>query len=384
MPGVVRGRPRRNPYPESVGLRVVEVFEGDIGHDAALLATALARRQIDVEVVCPPDASASFDSSGAPTFPMPVTVGLGGVAALRKVVRAEGVDVIHAHGLRAGLAASLARSGATPMVLTWLDPVPAAGPAGLAGWALARTVVAAAELTLAATPDLVAAATRLGAREVRLVPPLLPDPTPARRTPAQVRDELGFEADAPLVLSHGRLHMRSRHDVLITAAARWRERRPVPQVVIVGVGPAYRDLVAQAAVARAPVTFVGHDAPDGEGSTLPDLIRAAEIAVVTGPRARPQFAMQAAKADRALVVAAGGTVAQLLGAGAMQVPPGDVDALEAAVRGLLDDGAARSALSAAAAAEASTWPSVEGAVVQIAAAYTHLTEAARDAPGGRR
>jgi glycosyltransferase involved in cell wall biosynthesis len=94
--------------------------------------------------------------------------------------------------------------------------------------------------------------------------------------------------------------------------------------------------------------------------------------------------MQAAKADRALVVPAGGTVAQLLGAGATQVPPGDVDALEAAVRGLLDDGAARSALSAAAAAEASTWPSVEGAVDQIAAAYTHLTEAARDAPGGRR
>jgi hypothetical protein len=45
--------------------------------------------------------------------------------------------------------------------------------------------------------------------------------------------------------------------------------------------------------------------------------------------------MQAALAGRALVVPAGGTVAQLLGSGAEQVPQGDVDALDAAIQGLL-------------------------------------------------
>jgi glycosyltransferase involved in cell wall biosynthesis len=370
-----------------VGLRVVEVFEGEIGHDAVLLATGLTRRHFDVDVVCPPAAAASFDGSGARVIPMPVTAGVGGVAALRKVIRGYRVDVVHAHGLRAGLATSLARSGATPLVLTWLDPVPTAGAAGLTGWALARTVVATADLTLAATADLVATATRLGGRDVQLAPLLLPDPTPPRRTPAEVRDELGFDAGAPLLLSRGRLHTRSRHDVLIAAAARWRVRRPMPQVVIVGVGPAYRDLVAQTAVGRAPVTFVGdreHNAPDGEGATLPDLIRAADLAVVTGARARPLFAMQAARAGRALVVPAGGTVAQLLGSGAEQVPQGDVDALDAAIQGLLDDGAARAELAAAATAAARAWPGVEAAVDQIAAAYTHVTDTARDAPGGRR
>jgi glycosyltransferase involved in cell wall biosynthesis len=365
---------------------VVEVFEGEISHDAHLLAAGMARRDFDVEVVCPPDAVAAFDGGVSRVIPMVVTTGVGGVAALRKVLRGAGVDLVHAHGLRAGLAASLARSGSTPLVLTWLDPGPATGASGLAGWALARTVVATADLTLATTPDLVAAAGRLGARDVRLAPPLLPDPAPARRTPAEVREELGFDPDAPVLLSHGRLHTRSRHDVMIAAAARWRDLRPVPQVIIAGVGPAYRDLVAQAAVARAPVTFAGdreRDSPD-EGSTLADLLRASEIAVVTGVRARPLFAMQAAQAGRALVVPAGAVAAQLLGGGAVQVPPGDVDALDAAVRALLDDGAARAVLAAAAAAAARTWPSTEAAVDQIANAYADVLTSARDAPGGHR
>jgi glycosyltransferase involved in cell wall biosynthesis len=369
-----------------VGLRVVEVFEGEIGHDAHLLATGLARRDFDIEVVCPPDTVAAFDGGVSRVIPMVVTTGVGGVAALRRVLRGDGVDLVHAHGLRAGLAASLARAGSTPLVLTWLDPGPVAGASGLAGWALARTVVASTDLTLATTPDLVAAATRLGARDVRLAPPLLPDPAPVRRTPPEVREELGFDPDAPMLLSRGRLHTRSRHDVLIAAAARWRELRPVPQVVIAGIGPAYRDLVAQAAVARAPVTFVGdreRDSPD-DGSTLADLLRAADIALVTGVRARPLFAMQAAQAGRALVVPAGGVAAQLLGVGAAEVPPGDVDALDTAVRGLLDDGAARTALAAAAAAVARTWPSADAAVDQIATAYADVLTSTRDAPGGHR
>jgi hypothetical protein len=86
--------------------------------------------------------------------------------------------------------------------------VPTAGAAGLTGWALARYVVATADLTLAATADLVATATRLGGREVQLAPLLLPDPTPPRRTPAEVRDELGFDAGGAAAAQPGRLHTR--------------------------------------------------------------------------------------------------------------------------------------------------------------------------------
>ena len=118
-------------------------------------------------------------------------------------------------------------------------------------------MVAAAELTLAGSADLVATAARLGARDVRPAPLLLADPVPSTRTPAEVREELALDSDGPLILATGRLHPSSRLDVLVAAAARWRYRQPVPQVVIAGVGPAYRELAAQAVVARAPVTFAG-------------------------------------------------------------------------------------------------------------------------------
>jgi glycosyltransferase involved in cell wall biosynthesis len=408
-----------------VGLHVVEVFEGEVGHGADLLVRELSQRGVSVDVVCPPPAATRFEHSGARVTPLSVAA-VSGVAALRRVLRTDGVDLVHAHGLPAGLAASLARSGTTPLVLTWTDPVPEGGAAGLAGWALARTAVSAAELTLAGSADLVATAARLGARDVRPAPILLPGPAPSTRTPAEVREELALDPDAPLILASGRLHTQSRLDVLVAASARWRYRHPVPEVVLAGVGPAYRDLAAQAVVARAPVTFAGEreaadagpvGAPNGgpphggpppeagpdaalspetvsaaaagpakagsDRATLIDLIRSADIGVITSARARPLFALQAAQVGVALVVPAGGVVAQLLGTGAAQFPQDDVDALDATVRGLLDDRTARAVLASAGAAQARTWPRVDVAVGQIVALYAELSEATRDAPSRR-
>jgi glycosyltransferase involved in cell wall biosynthesis len=390
-----------------VELHVVEVFDGEVGHDAGMLVRELVQRGVDVEVVCTQTAAFRFENTGARINALAVAGGVGGIAGLRRVLRGEGVDLVHAHGLRAGLAASLARLSSTPLILTWPDPVPEGGAAGLAGWALARTVVSAADLTLAGSADLVTTAARLGARDVRPAPVLLPDLPAPGRTSAEVREELALDPDAPLVLARGRLEPRSRLDVLVAAAARWRMLAQAPEVVIAGVGPAYRDLAAQAVVARAPVSFAGERAeadevpvspaaepaePAGSGggwtadhtsserATLVDLIHAADIAVVTSARARPLFALQAAQTGVALVVPAGGVVAQLLGPGAAQVPQGDVDALDATVRGLLDDRQARSALGAEGADQARAWPRADRAVDQIMSVYHEL----RDAPGSGR
>src|SRR5690606_16532069 len=97
-----------------------------------------------------------------------------------------------------------------------------------------------------------------GAGDVRLAPvaaPLLPPPARSR---AAVRAELRVEGDRPLVLSVGRLHPQKGYDVLIAAAARWRDRRPRPAVVIAGQGPSYLDLSARISATRAPVTLLGH------------------------------------------------------------------------------------------------------------------------------
>ncbi len=389
----------------------MEVFEGEVGSDAPLLVHGLAQAGIEVEVCCPADSAPLFE--GVPVLPVTVGANVGSLAALRRMLRAGpassgdddehgdaaqrhgGADVVHAHGLRAGQAVSLARPSGVPFVLSWSDPVPASGPAGLAGWALARTVVPAAAVTIAATPEIVDAAQRLGAREVRLSPPLLRAPGPTRDE-EEVREDLALPSDGPIVLAHARLQTNSRLDVLIDAAARWRQRSPAPQVVIAGVGPAFRDLAAQAVVARAPVTFVGEradatplspsaaeqdpEAHTGERpATLDDLIAAASVAVVTAPRERPGFALRAALAGVAVVAPEGGAVARLLGDAVRTVAPVSADALDEAVRSLLDEPDARADIGRAARATLAAWPTADDRVAMLAELYAAVS-ATHDAP----
>jgi glycosyltransferase involved in cell wall biosynthesis len=406
---------------------VVEVFEGEVGHDGPLLVGELLRHGVDVRVVCPPAVSALF--AGTAVTPLAVGTGVAALAALRRVL-AE-ADVAHAHGLRAGLAVTLARASGLPFVLSWTDPVATTGAAGIVGRALTRTVVPAAAAVLAATPDLVRAATRLGAKEVALAPLLLPAAAVPSHTAEQVREELALPAEGPIVLAQARLVEESRLDVLVEACARWR-RPGGPLVVLVGVGPAYRDLVGQATRTRAPVTFAGDrtDAPppdpsgdgpdrtaaaagpadqaeDGpvpeERASLADLLAAATLVVVTDPRARPGFALQAARAGVPLVVPHGGLIARLIGGetveetagqagsaageqtggpdavpagpprGIVTVPAGDVDALDAAVRALLDDPVARADLAAAARASVGGGPDAAATASDLAARYERVS-----------
>jgi glycosyltransferase involved in cell wall biosynthesis len=366
-----------------VALRVIAVYGGDSGADAPPLARELARLGLSVT-----------------TF---VTgTGIGSLPALRRALREA--DVVHAHGLRAAVAVALARTGGTPFVVTITELPPIAGAAALLTRAITRAVIPAAAAIFASTPELVEAATRLGAREVRFAPPPLPDPPRDLRGPELVREELALPLDHPIVLAAAPLHPDTRLDVLVEAAARWRRRAPQPQVVLAGVGPAYRALVGQATVARAPVTFAGDrsdvvadlrvatpdaEPPDGalpdERASLADLLAAATVAVVTDPRARPGFALAAARAGVALVVPADGSVAGLLTEGVVTVPPGDVEALDEAVSGLLAEAPARSELVAAARERVAGWPGAAALALELAAVYERVSRttatSARDTPG---
>ena len=69
---------------------------------------------------------------------------------------------------------------------------------------------------------------------------------------------------------------------------------------------------------------------------MPDLLAAADLAVVTSDwEARQLFAQEALRAGVPLVATAVGGLPDLVGDAAVLVPPGDVDALDAAVRELL-------------------------------------------------
>ena len=106
--------------------------------------------------------------------------------------------------------------------------------------------------------------------------------------------------------------------------------------------------------------------------------------MVTAERVRPLFALEAARAQVAVVAAESGGLTDLLAGAAELVPPGDVDALDHAVRRLLDDPAGRAVLAAAGQARSRGWPSVDEAAGEIAAGYAEVAHATRDAPGPGR
>ncbi|MDG4801476.1 glycosyltransferase family 4 protein [Micromonospora sp. WMMD980] len=368
-------------WPGSVAL-VLASSTGGVGQHIRSVADGLTEAGASVLVCGPAAAQEQFDFTGAGARFTPVEIPANptpadarAVTALRRALAETPVDVVHAHGLRAGLVATLARPS-VPLVVTWHNAVLAGGLRGAASRLVERVVARSVRVALGASADLVERAAALGAGDARLAPVAAPTLPAPRRRRAAVRAEFGVTGDRPLILSVGRLHPQKRYDVLIDAAARWRIRTPAPVVVIAGSGPAYLPLAARISTARAPVTLLGHR------TDVADLLAGADLAVVTSDwEARQLFAQEALRAGVPLVATAVGGLPELVGEGAVLVPPGDVDAVDAAVRELLDDGPRRAELGRRGAARAASWPTEADTVAALADLYAELTP--QRAPGTR-
>ncbi len=355
---------------------------GGVGQHAASLARGLIAAGCRV-LVCGPaatDGLFGFAAAGAEFVPVEIPANPGpqdssAIRAMRKALGGREVDVVHAHGLRAAFVVALARPAA-PVVVTWHNAVLARGLRGQASALVERIVARAATLTLGASEDLVERAASLGARKARLSAVAAPAAAPARRSRAAVRAEFRLAPGTPMILSVGRLHPQKRYDVLIEAAARWRELTPPPMVVVAGSGPSYMQLAQRASELRAKFYLLGHR------TDVPDLLAGADLAVVTSDwEARQLFAQEALRAGVPLVSTAVGGLPGLVGDAAVLVPPGDVEALDAAVRELLADPAKRAEYAARGPRQAATWPSEQDTVADVLAAYASVTTAARAGQG---
>ena len=348
---------------------------GGIGVHVADVAGRLAAAGCDV-VVCGPDATEKqfkFTSRGAtfaqveiPASPHPSD--MRAVRSLRHIFAREHPQIVHAHGLRAGLATTLARPAA-PLVVTWHNAPLRAGLRGRMHTLVERIVGRASAVTLCASSDLVARARAVGAHDVRLAPVAAPVRHRSRRTRESIRASLGVAGDAvPMLLSVGRLHPQKGFDTLIEAAARWRDLQPVPKVFIAGEGPSYLDLAAQVEKLRAPVTLLGHR------TDVADLLAAADLALITSLwEARQLFAQEALQAGVPLIATDVGGIPELVGDAAELIRPSDPDALDNAVRHLIKDWQARADLATRATAQAATWPDEEGTVADLRQLYAELT-----------
>jgi glycosyltransferase involved in cell wall biosynthesis len=329
-------------------------------------------------VVCGPRATEQlfgFTGTGAAFRPVEISAGTAPIADARAVAalrRATAdADLVHAHGLRAGLVAAAARrlSGArTPLVLTLHNALPDRGGAVRRVLAAAeRATVRAADIVLAASGDLAANARRLGAADVRVAPvaaPPLPAPT---RDRAEVRAELGLTGERPLVVAVGRLHPQKGYDVLLDAVARWRGLAGPPLVAIAGDGPLEEELAARIRAEALPVVLLGRR------DDVADLLAAGDLCVLPSRwEARSLTAQEALRSGTPLVATRTGGLPELLGDAAELVPVGDAAALADAVGGLLSDPERAGALAEAGRRRAATWPDQAATARQLVAVYREL------------
>jgi glycosyltransferase involved in cell wall biosynthesis len=291
------------------------------------------------------------------------------VLRLRRLLRDWAPDLVHAHGLRAGAFAALARAGLPyRLVVTVHNIPPAAGPGRLVHAGLERLTARRADAVTWVSRDLAARMRRAGARDGGRAVVAAPGFTPPE--PGQVaaaRDDLGG-MDRPAVFAAGRLAEQKGFAVLIDAAARWQGRDPAPVLAIAGEGPLAGELGAQARAAGVPVRFLGRRAD------VPALMAAADVVVVPSLwEGQPLVLQEALRAGRPVVASRAGGIPDLTGEdGALLVPPGDAAALAGAVLTILDDRAAADRLVVAATERACGLPDAGDAVDSVAALYGRL------------
>lgn len=373
---------------------------GGTGAHVAMLARGCAARGLEVTGYGPAAAGRRFFPPGGGVGFVPVEITARprpardalAVLRLRGLLRRQAPDVVHAHGLRAGAFAALALAGqrrpggARPggarargarargvagrpaLVVTVHNAPVRGGPAGAVHLLLEWLVARRADAVTWVCGDLAARLRRWGAADAgRALVPAVPGGRPTAVQVAGARAGMAPPGH-PVVLAAGRLASQKGFGVLLAAAAGWRDRRPAPVVVIAGEGPLGPALARQARAAGVAVRFLG------QRDDVPALLAAADVVVVPSLwEGQPLIVQEALRAGKPLVASRAGGIPDLTGEdAALLVPPGDPDALSAAVLSVLADPGLAARLAMAATERAAALPSAADAVAAAVALYRRL------------
>jgi glycosyltransferase involved in cell wall biosynthesis len=353
-------------------LLVLATSAGGTGRHVGILADALCAAGVHVVVACPPATADKFGFADSRSGYVPVRISgrphpwhdAQTMATLRRLARPA--DLVHAHGLRAGLLAGLAAPRRRPLVVTWHNAVLSGGAGARLSGLLERTVARRADISLCVSPDLETRVRALGGKDVRYAPVSAPPTAALRRTRAEVLAELGA-GDRPVILTVARLHPQKGYPWLLRAASQLRDRRPVPLFVAVGDGPSESEMLEEIEASALPVRLLG------PRDDVPDLLQAADMMVLPSIwEGSPLAAQEALRAGVPFVGTTAGGLPALVGDGGVLVPPRDAPALADAISEILDDPAYAAALRVRALAAASRLPTDACVVAQIGQAYTSL------------
>jgi glycosyltransferase involved in cell wall biosynthesis len=310
------------------------------------------------------DRSLRWDAYAATPF-----AAAAAVRGVRRIMRATPIDLVHANWLlpSAPIVAWALRGSDRPMVVSCHGSgvflaEKRAWAASAARWGLRR----AAALT-ACSRDLARRVAALGAGpEPQWIPygvdveRFCPTPPPRRTADRQAfASRFVLPADAPWVLAVGRLVYKKGFEVLVRAMASVQRRVPQAHLVIAGEGP-LRSALARAA-AEGGVAEAVHLVGAVSHAELPRLYAAADVVAVPsvhGPGGNvdglPNVFLEGLASGTAVVASRVGGIPDIGRDGdtVALVDEGDVEGLAEALAGLLEDGARRAALGAAARADA--------------------------------
>jgi glycosyltransferase involved in cell wall biosynthesis len=331
---------------------------GGIGRHVASIAPRLEQRGHQIRVFCT-DATAEaqgFEKLGLDVWPL---------TSPRRLI---GADLVHAHGLKAGwLGIPIAWMYRVPLIVTWHNAVLGDGIAPAAARQTMRAVAMGADLTLGASRDLVALATRLGARNVRLSPVAAPVLPPAKTSRAEQRRSLGAGPEDTVTATVTRLAPQKNLSMVLDIAAAVRDR-PDLRFVVAGDGPEHQKLQRRIADERLQVALLGRS------DDVASLLGAADLALLTSTwEARALVAQEALLAGVPLISTRVGGIEELVDSAAVLVPPGDVDEAARQITALADDPSERHRLAEAGRRRAATWPTEDDVADDLARTYVAMT-----------
>ncbi|MGB3827943.1 MAG: glycosyltransferase [Ornithinimicrobium sp.] len=382
-------------------LLVTGLVAGGVGTHVADVARGVRASGWQVSVAAPAAVLARFGLDGDGTAVYPVRVGSRpspiadalAIATLRQ--RMGHVEVVHAHGLRAGALAVLARASMrpvgrrrrprshTPALVVTSHNAPPTGTASRGVYrVLERIVLSGADDLLVVSPDLHPSRPRR-----HTMPAAMAVVAAGRRElttgAATVRAELRLPPGSALLLSVGRLAPQKALHRFVDVVAILHALGYAVSGLIVGEGPEREHLQRLIDSSGAAVRLVGHR------DDVPELLAAADIVVSTAHwEGQPVWLQEALAVGSAVVATDVGGTKHLLGEAALWVDdhpagtatssaPAVTDLVEHAVSQriaqqvmvLLDDPTALERLRHQARARAEHLPTSQDATQAVLASY---------------
>lgn len=285
------------------------------------------------------------------------------VARLRRIVSRIRPAIVHAQGLKAAGAATLARGRARLVVTVHNAP----GSSRRAPPGAARAALRAADVVIAVSDEL--ARSLPSSLPTRVVPLAIPA---ARATPSRPRSDVRRElGEGPIVLTLARLEPQKDLEVLLASARLVAPRVPGARFLIAGSGPQEASLRRRASELGLDdvVAFLGYR----EDAT--DLLAAADVLALSSRwEGVPFSVLEAAALGVPVVATRVGGLPEIIqdGVSGSLVPPRDPAALAAAIERVLTDPARAQAMAELARSRLASRPDERACVREIAQIYRDL------------